>query len=107
MAGSVPRAGAGVILMHSRGGVGDMGTYRHANYGRDVVGEVMAELWAGCDAAQSARRRSATRIALDPGVGFAKRSEHSLAVMSARSRGGGAGISGGDGRFAQAVHWRD
>ena len=79
------RAGAGVILMHSRGTVADMATYRHASYGSDVAGEVMAELQT------SARRTEAAgvapgRIALDPGVGFSKRSEQSLAVLAALPR---------------------
>src|SRR5947207_3945665 len=35
--------GAGLVLMHSRGNVSDMGTYTHANY-VDVVGDVLREL---------------------------------------------------------------
>jgi dihydropteroate synthase len=72
---------AGVILMHSRGSVSEMGTYRYAEYGADVTGEVVAEL----------RQRVATAVAagvardaivVDPGIGFAKRSEHSLRILS-------------------------
>ena len=73
--------GAGVVLMHSRGGVSEMGTYAHAEYG-EVVDEVFAELRERVDAA----RRSgvdADRIAVDPGIGFAKRGEHSLNVLAA------------------------
>jgi dihydropteroate synthase len=71
--------GAGVVLMHSRGGVSEMGTYLHAHY-RDVVGEVVAELEESLERADAAgvRRES---VVLDPGVGFAKRSEHSLQVL--------------------------
>src|SRR5438105_2941165 len=36
-------AGAGLVLMHSRGDVGEMGTYAHANY-VNVVGDVLREL---------------------------------------------------------------
>jgi len=85
MAGVCAQAGAGVILMHSRGGVSEMGTYRFATYGADVMGEVMSELASAANAAESAgvERR---RIALDPGVGFAKRTEHSVAVLGAVDR---------------------
>lgn len=75
------RLGAGVILMHSRGDVSTMATFAHATYGTDVMAEVVAELLAaasraiGCGVARD-------RIVLDPGIGFAKRREHSLAVLA-------------------------
>ena len=71
---------AGVVLMHSRGDVADMATYAHATYGSDPVGEIVAELGAAADAAIAAGI-SSERIVLDPGIGFAKRSEHSLAAL--------------------------
>ncbi|MDQ2766185.1 MAG: dihydropteroate synthase [Gemmatimonadota bacterium] len=71
---------AGVILMHSRGGVESMGTYADAVYGDDVVGEIIAELGARVEWARAAGVER-ERIAIDPGVGFAKRTEHSLLVM--------------------------
>jgi dihydropteroate synthase len=75
------RTGAGVVLMHSRGNVSDMATFEHARYGSDIVAEVLDELLPQARAAeQSGVRREA--IALDPGVGFSKRSEHSLAVLA-------------------------
>jgi dihydropteroate synthase len=79
------RRGAGVILMHSRGTVADMATYQHASYGADVAGEVLAELCESVRVAEAAgvERR---RIALDPGVGFSKRGQHSLAVLGAIPR---------------------
>ena len=73
--------GAGVVLMHSRGGVTDMGTYAHAEYG-DVVDEVFAELRQRVDAARQSGV-SEERIAVDPGIGFAKRGEHSLNMLAA------------------------
>jgi dihydropteroate synthase len=79
------RAGAGVILMHSRGTVADMATYQHASYGADVAGEVLAELCESVRLVEAAGVER-TRIALDPGVGFSKRSEHSLAVLGAIPR---------------------
>jgi len=74
-------AGAGVVLMHSRGSVNEMGTYSHANYD-DVVDEVMAELRERVTAAREAGIADAC-IAVDPGIGFAKRGEHSLDMLAA------------------------
>jgi dihydropteroate synthase len=71
---------AGVVLMHSRGGVADMASYAHADYD-DVVAEVRRELTERIDAAKTAGV-PCDRIAIDPGVGFAKRGSHSLAVLS-------------------------
>jgi len=75
----VADARAGVVLMHSRGGVQDMATYAHATYG-DVVRDVVAELHERLDAAHAAGI-AAESIVLDPGIGFAKRAEHSLAML--------------------------
>jgi dihydropteroate synthase len=75
---------AGLVVMHSRGTVSDMGTYAHAQYG-DVVKEVLNEL---SDRVQAARAAGVGNdyIAVDPGIGFAKKSEHSLAVLGALPR---------------------
>jgi dihydropteroate synthase len=75
-------AGAGVILMHSRGGVAEMGTYQFATYGADAASEILEELAKRVRAARGAGVEPG-RIAVDPGVGFAKRSEHSLRVLAA------------------------
>jgi dihydropteroate synthase len=71
---------AGVVLMHSRGGVTDMATFAHATYERDVVAEVIAELEPSV---VLAKRAGIARecVVLDPGIGFSKRGEHSLAVL--------------------------
>ncbi len=74
------RAGAGVILMHSRGGVSDMARYDHAVYGNDVTADVLAELDGSLAAAERAGV-AMEHIALDPGFGFGKRSEHSLTLL--------------------------
>jgi dihydropteroate synthase len=68
----VADAGAAIVLMHTRGRSSDM--YGHAVYD-DVVAEVRREL------AQAAARAEAAGIAreaivLDPGLGFAKKAEH-------------------------------
>jgi len=73
-------SGAGVVLMHSRGDVSEMGTYIHARYD-GVVDEVLAELRDRVDAAERAGV-SADRIAIDPGIGFAKNGEHSLNMLA-------------------------
>ncbi len=72
---------AGVVIMHSRGGVSEMATFEHADYG-DVVGDMLFELRGQVDAAMAAGIAKEA-IAVDPGLGFAKRSEHSLAVLGA------------------------
>lgn len=78
-------AGAGVVLMHSRGDVATMATYAHATYGDDPVGEVIAELRAAVGGALSAGVER-DRIVMDPGIGFAKRSATSIAMLSELSR---------------------
>jgi dihydropteroate synthase len=81
MAEVCAEVGAGVVLMHSRGGVSDMATLAHATYRDDVMGEVIDELLPRAQAAEAAGiRREA--IVLDPGIGFSKRSEHSVALLS-------------------------
>ncbi len=78
-------AGAGLIVMHSRGNtVAELATYTHANYG-DVVTEVLAELRKRVESAERGGV-PANRIAIDPGIGFAKKSEHSLALLGALPR---------------------
>jgi dihydropteroate synthase len=74
------KGGAGVILMHSRGGVSDMATYTHAVYD-SVVDDVTSELNHWVTAALAAGV-SAASIVVDPGIGFSKRKEHSLAVVA-------------------------
>jgi len=75
---------AGVVVMHSRGDVEEMATYRAADY-EDVVDEVMLELRERVNAARAAGMDDEC-IVVDPGIGFSKRSEHSLAVLAALPR---------------------
>jgi dihydropteroate synthase len=77
-------SGAGVILMHSRGGISDMATFAHADY-ESVVDDVISELRERLDAARAAGVGDGA-IVLDPGIGFAKRSEQSLSILSELSR---------------------
>ncbi|GAC1684322.1 MAG: dihydropteroate synthase [Gemmatimonadaceae bacterium] len=74
--------GAGVVVMHSRGGVAEMGSLAHATYGNDVAAEVARELGERVEAAHAAGIPS-DAIVLDPGIGFAKTTEHSLQTLAA------------------------
>ncbi|HSA54683.1 MAG TPA: dihydropteroate synthase [Gemmatimonadaceae bacterium] len=83
--------GAGLILMHSRGSVEEMAGYALAAYGADVVAEILRELEPSVERAlQAGVAREA--IVLDPGIGFAKRSEHSLAALRGLDRLAAAGF---------------
>jgi dihydropteroate synthase len=73
-------AGCSVVLMHSRGKVGEMASYHLATYGADPVGEILGELENSIQTAQHAGIHPG-RIALDPGIGFSKKTGHSLAVF--------------------------
>ncbi|MCU0255204.1 MAG: dihydropteroate synthase [Vicinamibacterales bacterium] len=79
LAAVVAGHGAGLVLMHMRGRSRDM--YRDADYD-DVVARVAVEL------GQAVRRATAAGVPrdsllLDPGLGFAKRAEHSWRVLAA------------------------
>ena len=78
-AGVVAEHACPVVLMHSRGEPATMQT--HAVY-HDVVAEVGAELSLRVEAAVKAGVRP-EHIAIDPGIGFAKKAAHSLAVLRA------------------------
>jgi dihydropteroate synthase len=70
---------AGLVLMHGRGLSRDM--YRKASY-VSVAREVTDELGASLERALAAGV-ARDSIVLDPGLGFAKRSEHSYAALVA------------------------
>jgi dihydropteroate synthase len=74
------RTGAGLVLMHSRGGVDRMARYELADYGADCVTDVAAELGAAVERARAGGVDDAALV-LDPGLGFAKRTSHSLAIL--------------------------
>lgn len=73
----IAQAGCPVVLMHMRGTPATMNRLAHYN---DVVLEVRAELLARLQAAAAAGI-GAEQIVIDPGIGFAKRGEHSLALL--------------------------
>jgi dihydropteroate synthase len=74
----VAAGGAGLVVMHTRGRPKTM--YAEALY-EDVIAEVAAELQASIAVAREAGV-ALSRIAVDPGIGFAKRPEHSYGVLS-------------------------
>jgi len=84
MAAVCARHEAGVVLMHSRGSVSDMATYAHAEYA-NFLGELQGELRERVDAALTAGVRPEC-IAVDPGIGFSKRPEHSLLALACLDR---------------------
>jgi dihydropteroate synthase len=71
-------SGAALILMHTRGR--SRGMYELAVYD-DVIAELTGELSAAIDRATGAGV-SFDKIVVDPGFGFAKRAEHSYAVLA-------------------------
>lgn len=74
----VARTHAAVILMHTRGRSRDM--YRYAHYD-DVMREVSAELGARIHRAAEGGIPP-SRVIVDPGIGFAKRAEHSGTLLA-------------------------
>ncbi|MGH7447384.1 MAG: dihydropteroate synthase, partial [Longimicrobiales bacterium] len=85
LAGAVARAGGGIILMHSRGDVDTMARYELAEYGPDPVADVCAELTAAIGRAHAGGIRD-DAIVIDPGLGFAKRTQHSLTLLAELDR---------------------
>jgi dihydropteroate synthase len=71
--------GVPLVLMHMRGRPADM--YARAEYG-DVAADVTRELARAIERAVS-RGVAVHQIVVDPGLGFAKRAEHSLAALAA------------------------
>jgi dihydropteroate synthase len=79
----VAARGVPAILMHTRGRPEDM--YAHANYGDDVMGDVMNDLRRATERALGFGVPR-DRVIIDPGIGFAKRAEHSIAVLAGLPR---------------------
>jgi dihydropteroate synthase len=80
----------GVVLMHSRGSVQEMASYTLADYSADPMDDVLDELRDRVAAALAAGIDGEC-IAVDPGIGFSKRSEHSLRVLASLERLAGWG----------------
>jgi dihydropteroate synthase len=79
VASEAARAGAGVVLMHSRGALLAIASYDHADYGGDMVGAVIRELHAAVEQA-TAHGVATETIVIDPGLGFSKTPEQNMLV---------------------------
>ncbi len=78
----IAESGAAVVLMHNRGRSSEM--YRAAIY-TDVAAEIVEELTSAITrAAEAGVSRDA--IIVDPGLGFAKRAEHSFTALARLDR---------------------
>jgi dihydropteroate synthase len=75
----VAQAGAGLVLMHSRGPILEIASYTHATYG-DIVGEVLAELRTSLAAAAAAGVAPGATV-VDPGLGFSKTPEQIILLF--------------------------
>jgi len=82
MAGAVAELGATVILGHLRG---SPATMQHDIHFADVVAEVCDELRQSVAIAVRAGV-TPERIWIDPGIGFGKQAEHSLALLRSLGR---------------------
>ena len=82
LAGVVAETGAAVVLMHNRGRSRDM--FREAAY-EDAPAEVVGELRQSIDVAVAAGI-ARDKVIVDPGLGFAKKAEHSYQVLAALDR---------------------
>jgi dihydropteroate synthase len=80
MAATVGRAGAGLILMHSRGSILDIASYAHAEYQGDVVGAVIRELRSALERATTAGVGPEATV-IDPGFGFSKTVEQNMILL--------------------------
>ena len=78
LASVVAHSKAGLVLMHNRGRSREM--YRLASYG-SVAEEIVAELQRAIDRAVAAGVLT-DAIIVDPGLGFAKRADHSYAALA-------------------------
>ena len=71
---------AGVILMHSRGGAGELASLQLAEYAGGVLAAVITEIGEAIARAR-AGGISAERIVIDPGLGFGKTAEQNVELL--------------------------
>lgn len=82
LAAVVASSGVAIVVMHNRGRSREM--YREAVYD-DVVGELVGEL-EGAIARAAAAGIPREAVIVDPGLGFAKRAEHSWEALAGLDR---------------------
>jgi dihydropteroate synthase len=80
MPAAVAAAGAGVILMHSRGTILEIASYTHADYKGDVVGGVLLELGDALTRAAAAGIGPESTV-IDPGFGFSKTVDQNVLLL--------------------------
>jgi dihydropteroate synthase len=80
MPAAVAAAGAGVILMHSRGTILEIASYTHADYKGDVVGGVLLELGDALTRAAAAGIGPEATV-IDPGFGFSKTVDQNVQLL--------------------------
>ncbi len=80
MGGVIAEAGAGVVVMHSRGAFADLASYAHAQYPDGVTATVGRELSEAVARATDAGIRLDS-VAVDPGFGFAKTPEQNIVLL--------------------------
>jgi dihydropteroate synthase len=80
MAAVIASAGAGIVLMHSRGSILEVASYTHANYEGDVVAGVLNELGAAL-ARAAAGGIGPDATVIDPGFGFSKTVEQNTVLF--------------------------
>jgi dihydropteroate synthase len=80
MAQVIAGAGAGVVLMHSRGSILEVASYTHADYGDDVVAGVLDELGTALTRAATGGIGPDATV-LDPGFGFSKTVEQNTVLF--------------------------
>jgi dihydropteroate synthase len=80
MGGVIAAAGAGAVLMHSRGSILEVASYTHAEYDGDVVGAVLSELRTALERAAAAGIASDATV-IDPGFGFSKTLEQNTVLF--------------------------
>ncbi len=80
MGGVIAEAGAGAVVMHSRGGFADLASYTHAQYPEGVTATVCRELGEGVTRATDAGI-PLDAVAVDPGFGFAKTPEQNIVLL--------------------------
>lgn len=81
----VAKRKSGLILMHSRGKLADISSYKHSKYSGDVCDDVAEEL------SERASRALALgigkeAIVLDPGIGFSKTGDQSRTILKKLDR---------------------
>jgi dihydropteroate synthase len=80
MADTIAAAGAGAILMHSRGSILELASYAHAEYGGDIVAAVLLELGEALKLASESGIGAESTV-IDPGFGFSKTVEQNLMLF--------------------------